>query len=111
MDEDPSCVCAGGEFGGDNFERTELGMDDRFGEVSLIRCRRCRRLWLHYYYVQEAFTRSGRWYHGLISAEMEGAVSAENALDLLAKLDGYWCGGSYFDGKVFRGQGPPDLFP
>jgi hypothetical protein len=47
MEEDPSCVCAGGGFGGDDFEWTELGMDSRSGEVSLMHCRRCGRLWLH----------------------------------------------------------------
>jgi hypothetical protein len=47
----------------------------------------------------------------LIAPEVEGAVSAESALDILGKLDGYWCGGSFFDGRVFRGQGPPELFP
>jgi hypothetical protein len=111
MEEDPTCLCAGGRFGGDNFESTDLGTDRRYGEVSLIRCRRCRCLWLHYYDVQEAFTGSGRWYHGLIAPELEGAISAEKALEILGKLDGYWCGGSFFDGRVFRATGVPELRP
>jgi hypothetical protein len=111
MEEDPSCTCAGGKFGGDSFEKNDLGMDDHFGEVSLIQCKRCRRLWLHYYYVKESFSKSGRWYHGLIPPEEEGSVTVENALEVLGKLDGYWSGGSWYHGSVVKEKGPPNLFP
>ncbi len=111
MTEDPDCICAGGKFGGSSFERAELGMDDHYGEVSLIRCKRCQRLWLHYYYVNEAFSKSGRWYHGLVAREMETSITCDNALDVLGKLDWYWCGGSWYDGKVVKGRGVPNLFP
>ena len=111
MEEDSSCSCAGGKFGGDSFEETYLGLDSHFGEVSLIRCKRCRRLWLHYYYVNESFSKSGRWYHGLIPPEEEGSVTLENALEVLGKLDGYWCGGSWYHGSVVKEKGPPNLFP
>jgi hypothetical protein len=111
MEEDLSCSCAGGKFGGDSFEETYLGMDNHFSEVSLIRCKRCNRFWLHYYYVNESFSKSGRWYHGLIPLGGEGTVTLDNALEVLGKLDGYWCGGSWYDGKVVKGKGPPNLFP
>jgi hypothetical protein len=111
MTEDPSCACGGGRFGGGDFERSELGMDGHFGEITLLRCKRCRRLWLHYYYVNEAFTASGRWYHGLIAPEMESSVTLDTAHDILEKLDEDWCGGSHFGGRVFKRQGKLDLFP
>ena len=111
MEENPCSHCAEGGWGGANFEATELGMDSSFGDVTLYRCRQCRRLWLHYHYENEAFTRSGRWYHGLIPGEMEGAINVENALETLGKLDWYWCGGSYFDGAVSKSRGLPHLFP
>jgi hypothetical protein len=111
MDEDPKCDCTEGAWGGENFEVTDLGMDAHFGDVSVFRCRRCRRLWLHYHYENEAFTASGRWYHGLIAPEMENSVTVDTAHDILEKLDEYWCGGSYFGGRVFKRRGKLDLFP
>lgn len=111
MSQDPECTCAGGKFGGSSFESTDLGMDNHYGEVSLIRCTRCRRLWLHYYYVNEAFSKSGRWYHGLVPSRLEGSITRDNALDVFGKLEWYWYGGSFYDGKIGRGQGPPNLFP
>jgi hypothetical protein len=96
LTEDSSCACGEGRFGGGNFERSELGMDRHFGEVTLLRCKRCRQLWLHYYYVNEAFTGSGRWYHGVIAPELESSVTLDTAHDILEKLDEYWCGGEPF---------------
>jgi len=86
-------------------------MDKQCGEVSLKRCRGCRRLRRRYYYVQEGLTGSGRWYRGLIPPELERAVPADNALRVLAKLDRYLCGGCCYDGKTIKGHGPADLFP
>ena len=106
-----ACECETGTLLYDQFESTDLGMDKRYGEVSFKRCKRCQRMWLRYYYVQEAFTGSGRWYEGLIPPELESSVTADNALEVLAKLDGYLCGGSWYDGKIIKGHGPPDLFP
>ena len=111
MEEDAHCGCAGGKFGGDGFVKIDLGIDDHCGEVSLIRCKQCGRLWLHYYYVKESFSKSGRWYHGLIPPGEEGAVTLDNALEVLGRLDGYWCGGSWYHGNVVKGKGPPNLFP
>lgn len=111
MAEDRECACAGGKFGGSGFERKELGMDRYYGEVSLHRCKRCRRLWLHYYYVNESFSKSGRWYHGLVPRKLEDSISCENALEILGKLDWYYCGGSFYDGKIGKGRGRIDLFP
>ncbi len=111
MEEDPHCVCAGGKFGGDHIERTELGSDEHHGEVTLMRCRVCRRLWLHYYYINDFFTASGRWYHGLVSPELEPEIKLETAYDIFSRLEWYWCGGSFFFGKIFRRQGKLDLFP
>jgi hypothetical protein len=108
LNEDSSCACGEGRFGGDDFERTELGMDCHFGEVALLRC---RRFWLHYYYVEEAFTGSGRWYHGLIAPEVESSVTLDTARKILEKLEEYWCGGSHFGGRVYKRRGKLDLFP
>ena len=111
MTKPESCVCETGTLRFDNFEETDLGMDTHYGEVSLKRCRHCGRVWLRSYYVQEAFTGSGRWYEGLVPPELEDSITADNALEVLGKLDGYLCGGSWYEGRVVKGKGPPNLFP
>jgi hypothetical protein len=80
----------------------DLGVDRRFGEVSIFACPLCGRLWLRYYYVMEAFTGSGRWYLGPIDHE----VAVDEAQAKLESLAWYFFGGSYFDGKVGKRSGP-----
>ena len=60
--------------------------DGRFGEVSILTCRRCGRLRLHYHYEHEGFIASGRWRHGLISPEAAADLAAESTLDVFATL-------------------------
>ena len=57
----------------------ELGMDEHFGTASLLRCSLCSQRWLMYFYEIEAFTASGRWYLGTVSAEQARHLTAENA--------------------------------
>lgn len=84
----------------------ELGMDSNFAEVSILECEECKRLWLRYFYEIEAFSNSGRWYLGNISSEDRETLMATNAKASLEKLGWYFCGGSYYDGKVSRSAGP-----
>lgn len=109
----PACICLDREAGNvdyTHFKKVDLGMDKHYGEVSVRRCKLCGRHWLHYYYVLEAFSNSGRWYTGIISPETAETVSAENALDILSMLDSYYCGGSYYEGKVSKSKGRPRIY-
>jgi hypothetical protein len=87
---------------------TELGMDEHFGTASLLRCSICGQQWLRYFYEVEAFTASGRWYLGPISAEQ---VSADNAKTTLEGLSWYFFGGSFYGGKSGKTSGKILLFP
>ncbi len=78
----------------------------RYAEVSLEDCRYCGRVWLRYYFSYEHFSRSGRWYRGVVSPEVAARVSPENAATILETLEWYLAGGSYFDGKILRLHGP-----
>lgn len=100
-----SCPCL--EAGPTNGESTYLGMDRRYGEISLVRCPACGVTWLRYYFVIEAISRSGRWYTGVVPEGTE--VTAENALTILDALPWHIAGGSYFDGKIRRRPGPTGL--
>jgi hypothetical protein len=84
---------------------SEYGMDASFAEISLLRCRECGRIWLRYFYELEAVTGSGRWYLGAIMHEQIGEVTVENAKEILAGLDWYFYGGSYYDGRVGKKSG------
>jgi hypothetical protein len=82
-----------------------LGMDDLFGEVSLLVCSVCGRHWLRYYLEDEAFSRSGRWYLGAITVEQAATMTAATSRASLEALPWYYYGGSYFVGRVGRGSG------
>ncbi|HUU14885.1 MAG TPA: hypothetical protein VM182_14445 [Terriglobia bacterium] len=110
MVEQPDCECLVLDYVKWDFDEKSLGTDRNWADVALRTCRRCDRVWLYYHYENEAFSKSGRWYRGVVSAKVAESIEAEDALDLLAKLDGYICGGSYF-GSVRRGCGAIVISP
>lgn len=89
----------------------ELGMDRRFAEVSVLVCRDCGQHWLRYFYEIEAFTASGRWYLGAVTPEQISALTSENAKETLERLDWYYYGGSYYEGRSGRTFGKIILNP
>ena len=89
----------------------EMGMDSRLAEVSVLVCRGCGQHWLKYLYEVEAFTGSGRWYLGAITAEQLSALTVEGAKSTLEKLDWYFYGGSYYEGRSGRSSGVIMLNP
>jgi len=93
------CKCLSTHFQDVEFTRTDIGIDstdDRYGEVSFHRCNGCDRVWLHYLVEYEAFTRSGRWFRGLIDDSDMATVTPENAVSILDRLEWHFCGGSFF---------------
>jgi hypothetical protein len=104
------CLCFDGRLiGHDEYEVTFIGVDDasgRFADVAVGHCRRCGRHWIHYSWEMEAFSRSGRWYRGLISEEHARTLTPGNAASLLESLEWYFVGGSYYEGKIYRSSGP-----
>lgn len=105
----PACECLNGCSSSLCAVVKYLGTDlrnGRFGDVELQQCQRCGRLWLHYHVEYEAYSKSGRWCHGLIDAETAEQVTAENAVATLARLEWYFFGGSYFEAVNLRGSGP-----
>ena len=79
-----------------------LGRDEtggRFGDVELWQCKICQRLWLHYLVEYEAFSRSGRYFMGLITPEAASMLRADEAIEYLDNLEWHLYGGSYFGRK------------
>jgi hypothetical protein len=62
---DGHCGCLdSGPHYPDIVDTKHIGVDDtegRFATVELMRCARCRRLWLRYAVEYEGLTASGRW--------------------------------------------------
>ncbi len=77
----------------------------RYGEVTIEKCVHCKSRWLHYLVEYESFSRSGRWYRGLISKKTIKTITPENAVDVLKSLEWYLYGGSYFSSTGQKGQG------
>lgn len=86
-------------------------MDERFAAVSLWTCPRCGQRWLRYEYEVEAFTASGRWYLGPVTARQAEELTASQAKTTLESLDWYYYGGSYFDGRIGKASGDILLNP
>jgi GTP pyrophosphokinase len=103
------CTCFEPESFRDDFERTVLGLDrtsGRLGEVSLDRCRRCGRLWLHYFVEYPDVPDSSRWYRAPITPEMAHDVAPQRAVALLESLPWRLQGGAYYGRRSQRTSGP-----
>lgn len=100
------CKCFNPPFNATDFEISQIGSDDRHAEVSVEICNLCGRRWLRYFYENEFFSGSGRWYRGMISDGDSLLITAHEATDYLENLDWYFIGGSYFDslGKISKGK-------
>ena len=86
-------------------------MDKNYAEVSISICQSCGQHWLRYFYEQEAFTASGRWYLGALTPERLSALTADNAKSFFEGLDWYFYGGSYYDGQIGKTSGKIILIP
>lgn len=108
------CTCFEPESFRDDFDRTVLGLDRtnaRMGEVSLDRCRRCGRLWLHYFIDYPNVPESSRWYRGLVTPEQARAVTTGGAVAMLESLPWRLQGGSFYGRRGQRTSGPLLLEP
>jgi len=104
----PPCACEDPAAPRDQFLAFQYGCDEtggRYADVTLSRCRECRRIWLRYSVEYESFSRSGRWARGIITEAQAETLTPETAADCLAGLDWYLYGGSYFDGRSGRRKG------
>jgi hypothetical protein len=102
-----ACECLA--LGPRSFDEAPVGIDrtnGRFGEVGVRTCRACGRRWLHYHVEYEAFSRSGRWYTGLLPDGADADLAPESAVPLLERLPWHVYGGSWFDTTGRRGSGP-----
>lgn len=108
-----TCPCLEGGTLFQNLERREVGVDSDYGEVSVEKCKRCGRSWLHYLMEYEYLSRSGRWFRGVVGSEVAASVKPSEAKVILEGLEWYFRGGSAFGGKVVKTRGPlkPWLFP
>lgn len=68
----------------------------RFGEVSILRCRTCRRFRLRYFVEYEGFSGSGRWGRGLIDEADIERTTPGNGIEHLHALPWFLYGGSYW---------------
>ena len=99
----PACPCLNEPLAYNHYRPLRfVGIDPaagRYGEVNIWQCLACGRLWLHYLLEQEAFTGSGRYFMGLISAEEAGCITPNEAFAYLNRLEWRLFGGSYFGRK------------
>ena len=107
---DETCVCFKVPYTDLTYQR-ELGMTKGYAEVSVLVCPSCGQHWLHYFYEQEAFTASGRWYLGALTPEQLSALTVANAKSMLEGLAWYYYGGSFYDGRIGKASGEIKFVP
>jgi tRNA threonylcarbamoyladenosine biosynthesis protein TsaE len=107
---DEPCACFSMPY--QNLARhSDLGMDENYAEVEVWACRSCGQYWLRYFYENEAFTASGRWYLGAVTAEQADGLRAGDAKAVLEGLAWYHYGGSFYFGRTGKTSGVITLFP
>ena len=107
MPESTFGLCSGNDGTAHDIERRDVGVDRDYGEVSVFRCLRCGRCWLHYLVEYEYLTAAGRWLEGEVPADVAAKVKPGDALKLFGKMESYYRGGSAYGGQVLLSQGPP----
>lgn len=87
--------------------RHEIGMTDRFWEVSVMKCCNCGAPWLRAFLEYEAFSRSGRYYRAPVQEADLAGLTPDAALGLIETAPFKIAGGSRFDGRevVVNGAG------
>jgi hypothetical protein len=106
------CTCFEPESFRDDFERTVLGhdrRDDTLAEVSLDRCRRCSRVWLHYFVDDPRVPESSRWYRAPVTETMARDLVPQRAAALLEGLPWRLQGGAFHGRRGRRVTGPAAL--
>ncbi|MET3037757.1 hypothetical protein ABXT08_16795 [Chryseobacterium sp. NRRL B-14859] len=102
------CICEKPPLHYENYTEKPLGTDmtnGRYGEVTIKECIHCKRKWLNYFVEYEFYSKSGRWYSGIIAEEDLKAIHPENAIGYLETLEWYIYGGSFFSGMGCIGKG------
>jgi hypothetical protein len=87
-------------------EKRVVGSDSNYGEVTVLRCTRCGRCWLHYFIEYEYLTAAGRWLEGEISPKIARSLKPDDAVQLFDKMEWFHCSGSAFGDKLRRGTPP-----
>ncbi len=109
------CRCLKPPFKGEDYDVASVGIDEtngRYGDVEIETCKHCGQKWLRYFVEYEGFTKSGRWYRGILTPEMQQLLTPENAVQLLESLPAHFYGGSFFmtAGAESSGSISVDLF-
>ncbi|MGU3375548.1 hypothetical protein [Chryseobacterium sp. M5A1_1a] len=90
------------------YRSSELGIDQtngRHAEVTIQQCKLCQRIWIRYFVEFEHFTKSGRWYKGIVTKKDRSQITPENAVEFLESLEWYVYGGSFFESMGTIGSG------
>jgi hypothetical protein len=106
-DPKTTCTCYNPKCNASEFDTKFLGDDtvnNHNGEVYIYKCKNCDNTWL-YYFIEKDYSKSGRWYRGLISDCKLQTLMPADAVEYLQQLDFYFYGGSFFKSNGHKGSG------
>ena len=106
--EKVNCGCCNPPIIGSEYSKRLIGIDKtkgRFGEVAIEKCNQCGSFWLSYFWENEAVTKSGKWYRGIVDENDLDSITPENSLAYLESLPWHIYGGSFFGTNGIIGNG------
>lgn len=90
-------------------DKAEIGVTDRYWDISRMRCSKCGTPWLRAFLEFEAFSRSGRHYRAPVSDVVLEGITPGIALQIIRGATFRIAGGSRFDGVEHVVNGPGNL--
>ena len=91
-----------------DFKKAFWGVDKtngRFAEITVQVCVHCGTKWLNYLVEFEAFSKSARWYRGVVSEKELKNLQPEKVVPYIEGLNWFIFGGSYFSSTGMYGKG------
>ncbi len=108
------CVCERLPPNYKNYISSYLGQDStngRYADITIEKCIHCERNWVKYLVEFERFSKSGRFYMGIVAENDLPKLTPKNTIMYIEKLDWYIYGGSYFstNGEFGKGKAKVDF--
>jgi hypothetical protein len=107
MPESTFGLCSGNDGTAHDIERRDVGVDRDYGEVSVLRCLRCGRCWLHYLMEYEYLTAAGRVARGRNPRRRRRQGQARRRTQALRQDGVVLPRGSAYGGQALLSHGTP----
>ena len=103
------CKCEEPPFFYFDYHTVDLGVGANYASVNIDTCKKCGKKWLKVLIEEEHYSRSGRWWRAPVEPERVSSITPETATQFIESLEWCFVGGSYYDGKIQKVNGPIEI--